>query len=69
MHIDIHALSGFEPMIPVFERAKTVHAFYRSATVIASTLPHLFIILHLVKHKDNVSLYLHKRPTAVYLHE
>jgi hypothetical protein len=25
---------GFEPMIPVFERAKTVHALDRTATVI-----------------------------------
>jgi hypothetical protein len=25
---------GFEPMIPVFERAKTVHALDRAATVI-----------------------------------
>jgi hypothetical protein len=24
---------GFEPSIPVFERAKTVHALYRAATV------------------------------------
>jgi hypothetical protein len=27
----------FEPTIPVFERAKTVHALDRSATVIAET--------------------------------
>jgi hypothetical protein len=27
---------GFEPTIPVFERAKTVHALDRAATVIAS---------------------------------
>jgi hypothetical protein len=26
---------GFEPMIPVFERAKTVHDLDRAATVIA----------------------------------
>jgi hypothetical protein len=26
---------GFEPTIPVFERAKTVHALDRAATVIA----------------------------------
>jgi hypothetical protein len=26
-------LVGFEPMIPVFERAKTVHAIDRTATV------------------------------------
>jgi hypothetical protein len=25
---------GFEPTIPVFERAKTFHALYRAATVI-----------------------------------
>jgi hypothetical protein len=28
---------GFEPMIPVFERAKTVHALDRAATVIGSS--------------------------------
>jgi hypothetical protein len=27
----------FEPMIPVFERAKTVHALDRAATVIGTT--------------------------------
>jgi hypothetical protein len=27
---------GFEPTIPVFERAKTVHALDRAATVIGS---------------------------------
>jgi hypothetical protein len=27
---------GFEPMIPVFERAKTVHALDRAATVIGN---------------------------------
>jgi hypothetical protein len=29
---------GFEPMIPVFERAKTVHALDRAATVIGFIL-------------------------------
>jgi hypothetical protein len=29
---------GFEPMIPAFERAKTVHALDRAATVIGPTL-------------------------------
>jgi hypothetical protein len=28
---------GFEPTIPVFERAKTVHALDRAATVIGET--------------------------------
>jgi hypothetical protein len=28
---------GFEPTIPVFERAKSVHAFYCAATVIGTT--------------------------------
>jgi hypothetical protein len=28
---------GFEPTIPVFERAKTIHALDRTATVIGST--------------------------------
>jgi hypothetical protein len=27
---------GFEPMIPVFERAKTVHTCHRAATVIGT---------------------------------
>jgi hypothetical protein len=27
---------GFEPTIPAFERAKTVHALYRAATVIGA---------------------------------
>jgi hypothetical protein len=30
---------GFEPKIPVFERAKTVHALDRAATVIGTKLP------------------------------
>jgi hypothetical protein len=30
---------GFEPMAPVFERAKTVHTFHRAATVIGSHVP------------------------------
>jgi hypothetical protein len=30
---------GFEPMIPVFERAKTVHALHRAAIVIGSFIP------------------------------
>jgi hypothetical protein len=29
---------GFEPMIPELERAKTVHALDRAATVIGATL-------------------------------
>jgi hypothetical protein len=35
---------GFGPTIPVFERAKTVHALYRAATVIGyfSRYPHIF---------------------------
>jgi hypothetical protein len=38
MHIDIHVMTErFEPMISVFERAKTVRAFDRSATVIGSS--------------------------------
>jgi hypothetical protein len=31
-------LVGFEPTVPVFERAKTVHALDRAATVIGSPL-------------------------------
>jgi hypothetical protein len=34
---------GFQPMIPVFERAKTVHAIDRAATVI-STTPAYFLL-------------------------
>jgi hypothetical protein len=29
-------LMGFEPTVPVFERAKTVHALDRAVTVIAT---------------------------------
>jgi hypothetical protein len=29
---------GFEPTIPVFERAKTVHALHRAATVIGQSI-------------------------------
>jgi hypothetical protein len=32
-HTNIHASVGFEPTIPASERAKTVHALHRSATV------------------------------------
>jgi hypothetical protein len=38
--MDIHASSGIQITIPVFERAKTVHALDRAATVIG------FLILH-----------------------
>jgi hypothetical protein len=31
---------GFEPMIPVFRRAKTVHALDRATTVIGAVLSH-----------------------------
>jgi hypothetical protein len=34
---------GFEPMIPVFERAKTVHAFDRAATVIGKYRHQLYL--------------------------
>jgi hypothetical protein len=30
---------GLEPTIPVFERAKTVHALDRAATVIGTEMP------------------------------
>jgi hypothetical protein len=33
---------GFEPNIPAFERAKTVHALVRAATVIGYLLLRLF---------------------------
>jgi hypothetical protein len=35
---------GFEPMIPVLERAKTVHALDRAATVIGNI--HLLLNVH-----------------------
>jgi hypothetical protein len=38
---------GFEPSIPVFERAKTVHALDRAATMIGNTnttAPLLFLL-------------------------
>jgi hypothetical protein len=34
MHTDIDVWRGFEPTIPVLERAKTVHTSDRAATVI-----------------------------------
>jgi hypothetical protein len=34
-HTDIHDLSGIEPMIPAFERAKTVHTLDLAAIVIS----------------------------------
>jgi hypothetical protein len=37
---------GFEPMIPVFERAKTFHALYRAATVIGFLQIVFFIFLY-----------------------
>jgi hypothetical protein len=39
---------GFEPAIPVFERANTVHALYRVATLVSGAvppLPHIFSLL------------------------
>jgi hypothetical protein len=37
---------GFEPTIPVFEWAKTVHALHRAATVISNAMCYTSIILH-----------------------
>jgi hypothetical protein len=37
---------GFEPMIPVFERAKIVHALDRASTVIGIIFIHGFYSLH-----------------------
>jgi preprotein translocase subunit SecG len=37
---------GFEPAIPVFERAKTVHALDRATTVIVFLFIYLTKILH-----------------------
>jgi hypothetical protein len=42
---------GFEPMIPVYERAKTFHALYRAATVTG-----LFILV-LFNYAFNISDY------------
>jgi hypothetical protein len=42
---------GFEPMIPVFERAKTDHAFDRAATVSTTCVSNVF--------KYNILLYYH----------
>jgi hypothetical protein len=41
---------GFEPTIPVFERAKTVHASDRAATVIGWTAmyQYVFFFIYLV---------------------
>jgi hypothetical protein len=43
-YTDIHALSGFEPTIPAFERAKTVQALEREATVICSMKKYQYLI-------------------------
>jgi hypothetical protein len=37
---------GFEPMIPVLKRAKTVHALDRAATVVAVLFIYLIRIFH-----------------------
>jgi hypothetical protein len=46
---------GFEPTVPVFERAKTVHVLDRAATVIGSlymyllqTLVYQFVVQNLI---------------------
>jgi hypothetical protein len=39
---------GFEPTIPVFERAKTVHALERAATVIGTVAK---FVLHTVHYR------------------
>jgi hypothetical protein len=46
---------GFEPTIPAFERAKTVHALERTATVIARPLLSLKRRPHLKTHKSLVT--------------
>jgi hypothetical protein len=40
---------GFEPTIPVFERAKTVHVLDRAATVIGKCLYYNFKVLYAVR--------------------
>jgi hypothetical protein len=42
---DNHDLSGFKPTIPAFERAKTVHALDRAATVIGNSNDYITEIL------------------------
>jgi FAD synthase len=43
-HINILASVGFEPTITASERAKTVHALDRSATVTGMSLPYRYTI-------------------------
>jgi hypothetical protein len=45
---------GFEPTIPVFKRAKAVHALDRAATVIGYSLPS---IMHFRKFHPSTSLH------------
>jgi hypothetical protein len=43
---------GFEPATSVFERAKTVHALDRAATVISMKFAFTILILHYHLHLD-----------------
>jgi hypothetical protein len=48
-------LVGFEPTIPVFERAKTVHALDRAATVIGSLVKHSLVYYHITVNYNTIS--------------
>jgi hypothetical protein len=45
---------GFEPTIPVFERAKRVHALYRAATVISNPLNYTLHISHIESESESL---------------
>jgi hypothetical protein len=48
---------GFEPTIPVFEWAKTVHAFNRAATILGEIF-YTFLVSTLTRCPVNLILYL-----------
>jgi hypothetical protein len=50
--LNIHALSGFEPTIPASERAKTVRALDRSATVTGTINPYMVTIIEMRFYKQ-----------------
>jgi hypothetical protein len=47
---------GFEPTIPVFERAKTIHALELAATVICCAVEYITVKRHKAFRKADESL-------------
>jgi hypothetical protein len=54
---------GFEPRIPAFERAKTVHALYRAATVIAR--PHITYAKYTLDSGQRPRIFSYNKSTIV----